>query len=271
MKSIICLGIICTMFFYSCSNNPVTPENNQPSNYEKIFTTGTGSNRFEIYSATSNNLRSGYNDVGFKVFQNNQEMQSGYVKFSAHMWHNQPNNSTHQTPVSPQFNFNDAKQLFTGYMSFIMISDSLSHWFGFFNYNDVMHIDSIPFTVLSNPASQIRGFIDNQLQTSFYITLVSPMSPMQGLNDFKCLLHKSQDDIIFTEVDSAQMAIFPWMHLMGHGSSNNENPVYIGNGIYSGKVNFNMSGEWYVYDTITYQGRVITPINDPPKFIIQAP
>jgi len=32
-----------------------------------------------------------------------------------------------------------------------------------------------------------------------------------------------------------------------------------------------MSGEWYVYDTITYQGRVITPINDPPKFIIQAP
>jgi hypothetical protein len=58
----------------------------------------------------------------------------------------------------------------------------------------------------------------------------------------------------------------PWMDAMGHGSTNNVHPHPIGGGIYEGNVNFNMPGEWSVYDTVYYGNIKITP-NTPPKFI----
>jgi hypothetical protein len=272
MNNIILLALILAALLFACKSNSVSnDEENKTSAYEKVFSTSTGDTRFEIYTATDTGLVSGYNDAGFKVFQNGQEMNSGYVKFLPRMHHPPPITSFHSTPVSLQFDYNSDKQLFLGYMSFIMVSDSFSTWYGFFNYNDVMHIDSVPFWVSTSPNAQIRSFIDNTLQMAFFVTLVAPLSPKQGPNEFKCLLHKSMDDVYFTEVDDAQMGICPWMHLMGHGSSNNINPSYTGGGIYKGQVNFNMSGEWYVYDTIHYQNRVITPANNPPKFILVSP
>ena len=228
MKLSLYLIIIFIALYSACNNNTVGPDNSSGSNYKKVFTTGNTANRFEIYSATSDSLVSGYNDIGFKVFQNNEEMTSGFVKFSPRMHHPPPISSFHSTPVSPQFNYDNDKKMFMGYLSFIMVSDTLSTWYGFFNYNNSLNIDSVIFRVLLNSSGQMRTFVDDSSQTSFWITLVSPRSPDQGLNDFKCLLHTTQDGIYYTEFDSAQMFIFPWMNLMGHGSSNNINPVYSG-------------------------------------------
>ncbi len=263
--------VLSLAILYSCKQNPVSTNNNTNSNYKKVFTTGTGDSRFEIYSSSSDSLVSGYNEIGFKVFQNSQEMKTGFVKFSPRMHHPPPVTGFHSTPISSQFNYDNDKQLFTGYISFIMVSDPLSTWYGFYNYNDQFSIDSISFRVILNPSSQMKYFVDDYSQTNFWLTLAAPLSPSQGPNVFKCLLHKTVDDVYYTEVDSAQMIIFPWMSLMGHSSSNNVMPVYSGGGIYTGNVNLNMSGEWFVYDTIHYQNRVITPQNNPPKFILESP
>ena len=269
------LGYFISVFLvllYACSNsvNPVNNNNNN-SNYKKIFETGNGDSRFELYSASYDTLRSGYNDIGFKVYQNSQEMTTGFVKFLPIMHHPPPITSYHSTPVCPQFNYDNDKKLFTGYASFIMVTDSFSNWYGFYNYNNSFYADSILFKVVINPYNQMKTFVDDSSSTSFWITLVSPLNPVQGLNDFKCLLHITQDDIYYTEVDSAQMSIYPWMNLMGHSSSGNIQPSYTGGGIYAGKVNLNMSGDWWVYDTIHYWNRVVSIVNSPPKFILTSP
>jgi hypothetical protein len=49
------------------------------------------------------------------------------------------------------------------------------------------------------------------------------------------------------------------MPSLGIGSPNNVNPVSIGNGLYEGKINLTVSGQWYTYDSIKSNGLLITP------------
>lgn len=257
------------LVFYSCKSElTVEPENNQ-SSYTKIFSIEESDIRFELYSATANRLLSGYNDIGFKVFINNQEKTSGFFKFNPKMYHF-GGSIMHSSPTSPTFLYEQNKSMFTGYASFFMTSDSSSFWYGYYNYNDSERIDSVMFYVYASSTSQVKYFVDNNAGDSYYLTLVSPFYPKQGQNVLKCILHKSNDDIIFTQIDNADMFIRPWMETMGHGSSNNVHPSYKGGGIYEGSANFNMSGIWYVYDSIKVNGNFITPA-PPPKFIFDVP
>lgn len=255
--------------FYSCkTESPVVPENTQ-SGYTKLFTVEQSNISFEIYSATANRLLTGYNDIGFKVYINNEEKTGGFVKFFPKMYHF-VGGSMHSSPTSPSFLYDQNKSMFMGYISFFMLSDSLSTWYGFYNYNDTERIDSVIFYVESSSTSQVKYFVDYSAGDSYYLTLVSPFYPKQGQNILKCILHKSNDDIVFTQIDNAEMFIRPWMETMGHGSSNNVHPSYKGGGIYEGSANFNMSGVWFVYDSIKVSGNFITPA-PPPKFIFDVP
>jgi hypothetical protein len=261
MKYLIFITFAALAVLYACNDRGINPEenNNPPANYNKVFTAEQGSAKFDLYNATGTTLMSGYNDVGFKVFINGVEMKTGFVKFYPKMIHPFLPNATHSTPVSSQFNYDASKNLFTGYTSFFMVSDSNSNWFGFYNYNDVNHADSIMFNVIVNSNAQVRMFPDEQANCSYYISIVTPMIPSIGMNELKLLLHRSYDDITYTQIDSAQMYIRTWMQSMGHGSTGNVNPVYIGDGYYQGKINLTMSGTWTVYDSIYYQNRFITP------------
>jgi len=249
-----------------CSDENPVKVNEDPvnSNYIKIITAESGNLKFEIWSATANTLRYSYNKVGFKVYENNTEKNSGFVKFFPKMYH-WINSPMHSSPVKAQFNYDNSLQMFTGYMIFTMVSDSSSTWYGFYNYNNQLSLDSSFFTVTQYNSGQIKLFVDILGGVSYFVSLLKPYSPQQGMNTFQCMLHRTDDDIHFTQVDDAQMFIMPWMETMGHGSANNVHPVHIGGGIYEGAVNFNMPGEWSVYDTVYYQNRKITQ-TIPPKF-----
>lgn len=253
----------------SCKSN--SPVSNDPpeGNYFKVYTIEQSGIKLEMYSATANRLVTGYNDLGFKVFVNNQEKQTGFLKFFPKMYHN-IGGTMHSSPTSPNFLYDQDKSMFMGYASFFMLSDSNSNWYGFYNYNNSESVDSVWFSVDTASFAQIRYFVDYTAGDSYFITLVSPFNPKQGPNVLKCLLHKSNDDINYTQIDNAEMFIRPWMETMGHGSSNNVNPAYKGGGIYEGNANFNMSGIWYVYDSIKVSGNFITG-SPPPKFTFDVP
>jgi hypothetical protein len=272
MKYLLIFTFAALAVIYACNDSGINPfeKKDPPPNYNKVLTAEQGSTRFDFYSATGTTLMSGYNDVGFKVFIGGEEMETGFVKFYPKMIHPFLPNYWHSTPVSNQFNYDASKNLFTGYASFFMVSDSNSNWFGFYNYNNTNHADSIMFNVIVNPDSQVRMFLDEQAQCSYYITVAVPMYPSIGPNDLKLLLHRSNDEVDFTQIDSAQMYIRTWMQSMGHGSSGNANPVYIGDGYYQGTINLTMSGTWTVYDSIYYQNRFITP-NPTPKLYFNCP
>jgi hypothetical protein len=179
-----------------------------------------------------------------------------------------PGDRGHSSPVSEYFYYNTEKSLFEGYVNFIMVSDSSGIWAGYYKYNDTTKIDSIPFYVGVLQSNLMKSW-SNANQKSYVLTLINPQNPKLGLNNFTVMLHQTTDYIRYTEVDSAQMSIYPWMVTMGHSSSSNVNPVFLQKGRYEGKVNFNMAGEWDVYDTIKVSGSNITNI-PPPKFTFTA-
>lgn len=265
MNKTIPVLIIITLIFYGCSkDNPVI--NNNPTDYVKIFNTESGVNKFEVYSKSSSNFIYGYNDIGFKVYINNAEQTSGFVKFKPTMYHGLSGPS-HSIPVPDKYYFNSEKSMFTGYAIFIMY-DTATFWAADFNYNDAMSVDSSIFTLNYSSRTKILAWDNIILENTYFLTLIAPSAPRVGLNEVDLMLHQTDNMLSYLEVNNAEMFIKPWMESMGHGSSNNINPAYISPGRYKGTANFNMAGEWFLYDSIKVAGSFIT--NSPaPKFILQ--
>ncbi|MBZ0202862.1 MAG: FixH family protein [Ignavibacteria bacterium] len=267
MNRIILILSLSAIIFYGCNNNnPVNNNTGTPSDYVKIYTASSGNAKFEVYSLSSTNFVYGYNDLGFKVYLNNVEQNQGFVKFKPTMYHG-IGGPFHSVPVSDKFYFNSDKSLFTGYSIFIMY-DTAAFWSADFNYNDAEQIDSMIIPLIYSSNTKIAAWDNTITQKTYFLTMLSPSDPRVGLNDVDLMLHQTQDMVSYTEVNDAEMFIRPWMESMGHGSSNNVNPAMISTGRYKGTANFNMPGEWFLYDSIKVSGNFIT--NTPaPKFILQ--
>jgi hypothetical protein len=262
--------VFSVLFFYSCSNDPVTNNNNDPAEtYQKVITAENGNLKFEVWSSTGDSLMSGYNKVGFKVYEDNQAKTTGFVRFFARMYHYGGGNM-HATPVESAYYYNSTLEMFSGYIIMLMPSDTTSTWYGFYNYNDQLYLDSSIFDVGYQPLAKFKIFVDLETSLKYLITVLSPLQPVRNLNDFNCMLHESNDFIDFTQVSTAQMFIRPRLDSLNHESTGNENPVYSGEGIYSGKVNFDYAGLWRVKDSIIYNNKCITQ-TDPPFIVFIVP
>lgn len=255
MKNIIIIYLLLSVFIASCNkDNSVSPEN--PAEYTRIMSFDSAGYTFEMYSMTGNSLYEGYNDIGFKIYLNGTEVTTGFVKFTPIMYHF---TSTHSTPVKENFYYDNDKKLYTGYVSFIMYSDSGSVWTGTFNFNNQLTISNKPFSVYPRSNVQMRYWLNTVTNNYYLLTLIEPLDARTGLNEYKLILHRTSNDFDFYEIDSAEFFIRPWMPSHGHGSSSNINPIFKGNGKYEGKVNFTMPGQWYVYDSIKVNNTIITP------------
>ena len=270
MRKFVNLLILSSIFiYYGCGeDSPTSPPIGD--SYVKIITAENGSIRFEIWSATSDMLQTGYNKIGFKVFENGTSKNTGFVKFNAKMYHSGTTN-THGTPAQESYGYNTSLGLFDGYLIMLMPGDSTSTWYGFYNYNNDLHIDSVQFDVKLNDKAKFKIFVDLNTGLSYLITVLDPLLPRKDLNTFQCMLHESFDFIYFTQANNAQMYIRPWLDSLNHSSSNNINPVDPGTGIYEGKVNFDYSGLWQVYDSIYYDNKWITQSGGTPYIVFNVP
>lgn len=262
--------LLLSVLLSSCSKDD-TVSSNDPvnSDYVKITTFESSALKLEVWSATGNSFFNGYNDIGFKVFIGGSEKNTGFVKFTPKMYHF-PGSPAHSSPVSQQYLYDSETQLFSGYVCFTMISDTTGSWYGFFNYNNEAGIDSAYLNVGVLSSNQTKVWDNISSGYTYVLTLVHPQNPKLGLNSFTCMLHRTINDLDYSEVNDAQMFVRPWMETMGHGSSNNTDPSHTGGGRYEGKVNFTMSGLWVVYDSVKVQGNFITN-NPPPKFNFDVP
>jgi hypothetical protein len=82
--------------------------------------------------------------------------------------------------------------------------------------------------------------------TKFPISIVKPATWKVGMNTFEITINMMQSMMMFPICEDFTVEITPEMPSMGHGSPNNVNPVYIGNGHYLGSVNFTMTGDWRI-------------------------
>jgi len=258
------LYILSGLLLFSCKGEDIIAPENPESEYTKVLTVDSSNYKFELYSAFGSSLLVGYNELGIKVFENNVEKTDGFVRYVPSMFHT--GGQAHKTPYKEFFYYNTQKKMYTGYACYIMLSDTTSFWISDYSYNDIFTVKRKFFDVYPNPGSQMRFWLDLNTNFLYLLTLIQPADPKTGLNTYKCILHKSFENSGYSEVDSARMFIRPWMPSHGHGSSSNVNPVWINNGIYEGKTNFTMAGNWYVYDSISVNNQFITP--NPPIYFV---
>jgi hypothetical protein len=269
------ITIIASFFAFlliSCSDDgPIVQGNgNNQDTYVRVATAQNGNLKFELWNASGDSMMTGYNKIGFKVFENDIPKNSGYVRFFPKMYHLGGSNM-HGTPVQTQYDYNAELGMFTGYIIMLMPGDSTSIWYGFYNYNDQQYVDSVIFDVGWNQLARFKIFVDLSAGLSYLLTLLAPLEPVQGMNDFKVILHESYDFISFSQLETANMYCKVWQDSLNHVSSGNINPSYIEGGIYSGKVLFDMPGRWKVSDSIYYNNKWITPLGDPPAFVFFVP
>ena len=112
--------------------------------------------------------------------------------------------------------------------------------------------------MVSNPAKFISTVVVADSNAKVYISLISPKTPQVGINDLEMVLHKKVDMMTFPSIDDYTIEIVPEMPSMGHGSPNNVNPVFTNTGHYVGKVNFTMTGLWYVHLSLYKNGILIS-------------
>lgn len=94
--------------------------------------------------------------------------------------------------------------------------------------------------------------------TADYVASLNLLGPAQvGLNDVLVTLHGKQDMWTFPPVDDAVLSLDPQMPSMGHGSPGSVDPVWIGPGIYQGRLSFSMPGDWETTLTVARAGVVL--------------
>lgn len=264
------LFIALLTIVYACGNNdPLQPVQGNPNDeYVRVAVAERGNIRFEIWNSSGDTLMTGYNKIGFKVFENDQPKSAGYVKFFAKMYHSGAN-SIHSTPVEPQYNYDPVLEMFSGYIIMLMPADSTSPWYGFYNYDDTQFVDSVLFDVAWNQKAKFKIFVDISAGMSYLITVLPPLEPVVGYNDFRCMLHESYDFIYFTQLNTASMFIRPWLDSLNHNSTSNTDPVCSSDGIYEGTMNLDYPGLWQVYDSIYYNNKWITPVGNTPYIAFQ--
>ena len=261
-----CFFIFAAALFHCGNDNIVNNETTTPTDYVKIFTAEYGAAKIDVYSKSSSNFVYGYNSIGFKVFINGAEQNQGFVKFKPTMYHG-IGGPSHSIPVPEKYFYDPDNHLFTGYAVFIMY-DTAAFWAADFNFNDINYVDSLVFPLMYSTKTKLIGWDNSLTEKTYFLTMVTPTAPVVGLNDLELMFHQTSDMTNYEEINNAEMFIRPWMESMGHGSSNNVDPVYISPGRYKGVVNFNMPGEWFLYDSIKVNGSFVTR-TPAPKYILE--
>ena len=237
------LPLLFAAALFSCHlDDSVSSGSGNELAFTKIFTVERDSLKFEVYSADGTVMHYGYNDIGFKVFVRGTEKKTGYVKYRPEMYHSL-GGPGHSSPVSERYPYNQDYGLFTGYVCFTMISDSSSFWFADYNYNDSLFADSVYFQVSTAEGRQLSYWDDVNGGNTYCLTLIKPVSVSSGSNTFSLMLHRTNDDKNFFEVDSAVMILKTYYFIGGETSTGNVNPVWKGGGRYTGSVNFTKSGD----------------------------
>lgn len=227
----------------STSTEPTAP----PPTVEKTLV-NSGSDLgylVEIYSDAEINV--GYNRLYFRVLRSNKVLDDAHLTVVPDM---DMGMMHHSCPVEqPTDSIPDEEGLYHASVIFTM-SSSTAWKIGVTIHDhatDSTVTVHVPVTVASSGNVQIVTDAEN---TKYVLTLLSD-AWMVGMNDVKFNVYRTTDGFDYTPVNDASLKMVPTMPSMGHGSMGNVHPSSTGNGWYTGRANFTMTGDWQLDLTAT--------------------
>jgi hypothetical protein len=169
----------------------------------------------------------------------------------------------HGCPVENPMDMEPKDGLFEGAIVFVMPSAGNGSWnLKVMVKNNGMEGSVESEVIIAAPTTpKMYSFISPTTSEKIFVSLVEPMNPEVGVNDFEVCIHKKMGMMDWPAATNMMVEIEPEMPTMGHGSPGNVNPVHTANGHYVGAVNFTMTGMWYVNMTIKEGTDVLDDMN----------
>lgn len=238
----ILLSLLIIISFVTCKSNSTQPdEENDPIKDMKFVGTGTIANtKVDIYTDAS--IEVGYCKFFLKLSDNSSKKLFNDANVSiktlmdmGNMKHSSPTENPKSTKANEGLFECAAVFIMSGKWEVtVMVKNNTNNDEGEFK----LELDIAP----SNRVKKVDGADSKQ----YFITLIQPMTPKVGINDFMIGIHTKENMMSFPPVTDLTVEMEPSMPSMGHGSPNNVNPVHQELGHYLGKVNFTMTGDWII-------------------------
>ncbi|MFT4204119.1 MAG: FixH family protein [Chitinophagaceae bacterium] len=261
MAAMLC-GIVLSV---SCSKNDSTTSTVQTLSNLTTFNESSIPNSPYIITTyiETDSLIVGYNPIFFTIKDttSNTFVNNASIVLAPLMTNptNIENGVAHRhSGPTEQAVFSDSMQAYMG--AFIPLHGSTSEYTsaGYKGWRMRMAItvnseqyDSVKYdfsTKSTKPGTKFFTSVAGNDGQTYYIALVSPQQASQtnGLQSLEIAFYKSLDhNITFQTVSDFTIGNFyPYMPDMGHSSTSNVIPTSIGNGHYTGTVNFTMGGYW---------------------------
>jgi hypothetical protein len=157
----------------------------------------------------------------------------------------------HSCPFeNPSATVETKTKAFKGAVVFVMPTTATGSWMLNVNIhnhsNNQEGVASLAINVVQKTEPKLISFVSDNDNTNLFVTLIEPTNPTVGINSITFGIYKRESMMNFPPVDGYVIEMEPEMPSMGHGSPNNVNPVSKGSGMYTGAVNFTMTGYWKI-------------------------
>lgn len=187
-------------------------------------------------------LTTGYNPIFFKMMKDGKSLPPATVTFSTLM---DMGDMQHSSPsVSPSFNPGlgayEAGAIFT-------MPTQAKEWSLIIRSDNE---EAVLKTNVTPAATRVSDRFTTTGGEEYFLAVYPAKNFKIGINDFSLVIFRKNNAMSFAPVPGLSIEFHPYMASMGHGSSGNINPVDAGQGFYTGKVNFTMSGDWQLHFTI---------------------
>ncbi len=230
--------LLLAFTLFSCSDDETNPvKDNDDVTLNSIANKTSGDYTYEIVSEDTE-LKEGHSVFYIRATDNSSNSIAKDLSVNLMM---DMGMMMHSTPFMTEVVTMNDKEYIKVDASFIMASAG-GTWFLTLK-SETMSIDErIDYTVVAT--GNVKRFTYEE--KPYFVTLRSLDSPKVGMNDFTVSIHTRETMMIHPAVTDLTTEVEMLMPSMGHGSSGNENPVHAANGVYNGKVNFNMTGDWQI-------------------------
>jgi len=240
--NLLLISLIAILITTSCNSNSTSPkETNNPIKDLEFIGTGTiEKTKVDVY--TDSPLEVGYCKFYIKLsdISNNKLFNNAKVSIKTLM---DMGNMKHSSPYENPKGTEASEGLFKCAAVFIMSGK----WevTVMIENNSNNNKGELKLELEVEPSNRVKK-VDGTDSKQYFVTLMQPISPIVGINDFMIGIYTRENMMSFPAVTDLTVEMEPSMPSMNHGSPNNVNPVHQELGHYLGKVNFTMTGDWLV-------------------------
>lgn len=235
---ILIASLLGLVLFSACTKDEKTNPTPQPIDKVELGTATTASGLTVTLWSNLKDLKTGFNLLFVSL--KNTDKASVTDKIITFLPMMDMGSMKHSSPVQ-QPKYNAETSLYEGAVVFTMPSGEMGSWDIELRVND--EVVKFDLTILASDL-KVTGSYSGTDGEKYFVTLM-PHEPWKvGLNDFSILINQSEDMNSFPPYNDFSIDFDPEMSSMGHGSPNNLAPVSMGEGIYKGKVNYTMTGDW---------------------------